>query len=109
MKKAVEVEKKKIEKENKAQEKAKRKSQAMNIRRLVIINIQRVVEAFKEILSDPLTGSKASNNTVPNLTRPKASNNAISRLLRPDSSGSTPKSLFSVSTRLSNSQKKKAI
>ena len=121
MKKATEAEKKKAERENKAREKAKKKSQAIDIRRLAINNSQRVVETFKVILSDPSTGPKAFNDAVSDLLGPEASNNAVQDLPGleafnnaipdlpgPDSSSSTLKSLFGNNARLSNSQKKKA-
>ena len=80
----------------------------MDIRRLAINNNRRVVEAFKEILSDLPTRPEASNDAVLDLPGPEASNNAVLDLSGPDSSSSTPKGLLGNNTRLSNSQKKKA-
>lgn len=66
MKIAAETEKKKAEKENKAWEKAKRKSQTMDIRKLAINNSRGIVRAFKEILSDRPTRPEACDpSTIP--------------------------------------------
>lgn len=109
MKKTAKAEKKKAEKESKIREKAKKKSQAMDIGRLVISNSWKVIEAFKEILSNPPTGPEASHDVIPDLSGPEASNNAIPDLSGSDFSSSTPKSLLGKNAKLSNSQKKKAI
>lgn len=106
MKKAVEAEKKKVKKENKAQKKIKKKNQVINIRRLAMNNSQKVVKALTKILSDLLTGLEASNNAILDLSRPETSNNAVSDLFEPDSSSSTPKSLLGNNAKLSNNQKK---
>lgn len=80
----------------------------MDIKRLVISNSQKIVGAFKKILSNPLIDLEASNNVVPNFPRPNAFNNAISDLFGPKSSSSIPKRFFHTNAKLSNSQKKKA-
>ena len=105
MKKAAEAEKKKADKENKARKKAKRKSQAMDIRRLAINNSRGMVGAFKEILSDPSTGPEASDPPIV----PETSKNAAPDLHGPGSSSSTPKGILGTNARLGNSQKKKTI
>lgn len=102
IKKVVEAEKKKAEKEDKAREKAKRKSQAMDIRRLAISNSRRVVGAFKKILSDLQTGPEASN-VVLDLSEP-----TVPDIPRPEPTSHTLKGLFSINTRFSKRRKRKA-
>ena len=109
MKKVAEAKKKKVEKVSKAQEKAKRKGQAMDIKELVINNSQRVIRAFKDILWDPPTRLEAFNNVFLDFHKFEAFNNAIPDLLGPNSSISTPKSLPGNNRRLNNSQKKKSL
>lgn len=101
IKKVVEAEKKKAKKEDKAWEKAKRNSQAMDIRRLAINNSQKVVGIFKEILSDPSTSSETLN-AVLDLFEP-----IIPDIPRPEPTNLTSKGLFSTNTRRNKSQKRK--
>lgn len=78
IKKAVKAEKKKIKKEDKFLEKAKRKSKVLDIRKLAINYSWKEVGAFKKILSNPPTDPEAlnavlylSNSTLPDIPRPE--------------------------------------
>ena len=136
MKKAAEAEKKQAGRENKAYEKAKNKSQAIDFRRLRISNSQGV-RSFKNILSNLATGFEPLDTAEPklsttakskpfNTTKPEPSNTAgpepaglvvadflrTSHFEKVDSQLYKPKmslsSIFATNTRLSNSKKIKA-
>ena len=97
------ISKKKTEKKYKAWGRAKEKREAIDIRKLVINNNQSVVGAFKKILLDPSTGPEAFDPLIVFET----SKNAVPDFSRPESFSSTPKGLFGINARLSNSQKRK--
>lgn len=99
------TEKKTAKKENKIWEKAKRKNQSKDIKRLTINNIWRVVIVLKKIFFDPLTGPKALKPP----TASNAFNNIILDLFAFQFIGYTPKDFCITNAKLGNNLKKKTI
>lgn len=83
----------------------------MDIRWLAINNCQKVVRAFKEILSDLATGPEfeaGASNIISDFFGLESFNNIIPNIPGLELSIFTPKIFFNTNIRLSNSQKKKA-
>lgn len=109
IKKAADGEKKLVEKQDKVCEKTRAKNQTIDIRRLVLSNSQTMeIEAFKEILSDPLTRSEPQDaeSSYAHTGITLSPSNKPNQRYSPNSSNNPIDVLMSA--RLSINQKKKA-